>query len=235
MSFYDRSGLITETLNTLDEALLQQILITIIVVVLMVLHLRTSMLISVMLPLAVLITFIAMKLFGVDANVVALSGSAIAIGTVVDVGIVLTENILKHLDEADLGEAKSAVIYRAVTEVASAVSTSVATTVVSFLPVITMTGEAGRLFRPLAYTKTFALIASIIVALTIIPPTAHLLLGSIPKFIRERRTWTSVLALTASVIAVSISWILAFALALFAVVAFLAPQITERWQREVSI
>ncbi len=231
VSFYDRSGLIAETLNTLDEALLQQILITIIVVVLMVLHLRTSMLISVMLPLAVLITFIAMKLFGVDANVVALSGIAIAIGTVVDVGIVLTENILKHLDEADLGEAKSAVIYRAVTEVASAVSTSVATTVVSFLPVITMTGEAGRLFRPLAYTKTFALIASIIVALTIIPPTAHLLLGSIPKFIRERRTWTSVLALTASVIAVSISWMLAFALALFAVVAFLAPQITERWQR----
>ncbi len=229
--FYDRSGLIGETLNTLDEALLQQVLITIIVVVIMVLHLRTSILISTMLPLAVLITFIAMKQFGVDANIVALSGIAIAIGTVVDVGIVLTENILRHLDEAPPDESKSAVIYRAVTEVASAVTTSVATTVVSFLPVITMTGEAGRLFRPLAYTKTFALIASIIVALTIIPPVAHLLLGTAPKLMTERRTWIAVLALIAAVIAISVSWWLAAILALFAVVTFLAPQIEERWRR----
>ncbi len=79
-------------------------LVTIIVVLIMVLHLRSSLLISAMLPLAVLVTFIAMKSFGVDANIVALSGIAIAIGTVVDVGIVLTENILKHLDEALAGE-----------------------------------------------------------------------------------------------------------------------------------
>ena len=97
--FYDRSGLISETLGTLEDALFQQVLITIIVVVIMVLHLRSSVLISSMLPLAVLVTFIAMKMFGVDANVVALAGIAIAIGTVVDVGIVLTENVLKHLDE----------------------------------------------------------------------------------------------------------------------------------------
>ncbi|YCM44603.1 efflux RND transporter permease subunit [Verrucomicrobiaceae bacterium 227] len=175
--FYDRSQLIGETLNTLDDALYQQVLVTIIVVVVMLLHFRSSILISMMLPLAVLITFIAMKVWGVDANIVALSGIAIAIGTVVDVGIVLTENILKHLDEADPEEAKSAVIYRGVTEVAGAVTTSVATTVVSFLPVFTMTGEAGRLFRPLAFTKSFALIASIVVALTIIPPVAHILFG----------------------------------------------------------
>ncbi len=173
--FYDRSGLIGETLNTLNEALFQQVLVTIIVVIIMVLHLRSSLLISAMLPLAVLITFIAMKQFGVDANIVALSGIAIAIGTVVDVGIVLTENILKHLSEAPPDKSRLTVIYEAVTEVASAVTTSVATTVVSFLPVFTMTGEAGRLFRPLAFTKTFALIASILVALTIIPPIAHLL------------------------------------------------------------
>ena len=175
--FYDRSRLIGETLNTLDDALYQQVLITIIVVVIMLLHFRSSILISMMLPLAVLITFITMKIWGVDANIVALSGIAIAIGTVVDVGIVLTENILKHLDEADPEESKGAVIYRGVTEVAGAVTTSVATTVVSFLPVFTMTGEAGRLFRPLAFTKSFALIASIIVALTIIPPVAHILFG----------------------------------------------------------
>lgn len=175
--FYDRSKLIDETLNTLDDALYQQVLVTIIVVVVMLLHFRSSILISMMLPLAVLITFISMKVWGVDANIVALSGIAIAIGTVVDVGIVLTENILKHLDEADPEESKAAVIYRGVTEVAGAVTTSVATTVVSFLPVFTMTGEAGRLFKPLAFTKSFALIASIIVALTIIPPVAHILFG----------------------------------------------------------
>lgn len=182
--FYDRSGLINETLNTLDDALYQQVLVTIIVVIIMVMHLRTSLLISAMLPLAVLITFITMKLFGVDANIVALSGIAIAIGTVVDVGIVLTENILKHLDEAPDDEPRSTTIYRAVAEVASAVTTSVATTVVSFLPVFTMAGEAGRLFKPLAYTKSFALIASIVVALTIIPPVAHLLFGTFPKWIK---------------------------------------------------
>ena len=183
--FYDRSGLIGETLNTLDEALYQQILVTIIVVVIMVLHFRSSILISSMLPLAVLITFIGMKLFGVDANIVALSGIAIAIGTVVDVGIVLTENIIKHLKEAKPGASSAKVIYEAVTEVSGAVTTSVMTTVVSFLPVLTMTGEAGRLYRPLAYTKSFALIASIIVALTIIPPIAHFLLGVLPKWLKK--------------------------------------------------
>ncbi|MGB0991785.1 MAG: efflux RND transporter permease subunit [Akkermansiaceae bacterium] len=183
--FYDRSGLINETLNTLDEALYQQILVTIIVVVIMVLHLRSSILISAMLPLAVLLTFIGMKLFGVDANIVALSGIAIAIGTVVDVGIVLTENIIKHIKEAKPGVSSATVIYEAVTEVAGAVTTSVMTTVVSFLPVFTMTGEAGRLYKPLAYTKSFALIASIIVALTIIPPIAHFLLGILPKWFKR--------------------------------------------------
>lgn len=185
--FYDRSGLIAETLNTLDEALYQQILVTIIVVVIMVLHLRSSVLISAMLPLAVLITFIGMKLFGVDANIVALSGIAIAIGTVVDVGIVLTENIIKHLQEAKPGARAATVIYEAVIEVAGAVTTSVMTTVVSFLPVLTMTGEAGRLYRPLAYTKSFALIASIIVALTIIPPIAHFLLGVLPRWLSSKK------------------------------------------------
>jgi Cu(I)/Ag(I) efflux system membrane protein CusA/SilA len=91
--FYDRTGLIKETIGTLNSAIEQQVLVTIIVVVLMVMHLRSSLLISSMLPLAVLMTFIGMKSFGVDANIVALSGIAIAVGTIVDMGIVLTENI----------------------------------------------------------------------------------------------------------------------------------------------
>lgn len=173
--FYDRTDLIHETLGTLDSALFEEILVTIIVVLLMVAHLRSSILISGLLPLAVLMAFIAMKYFGVDANIVALSGIAIAIGTMVDMGIVICENILKRLDEAEPDANRLEVIWHASTEVGSAVLTAVATTVVSFLPVFAMTGAEGKLFKPLAFTKTFALIASIIVALTIIPPLAHIL------------------------------------------------------------
>ena len=175
--FYDRTGLIYETLGTLNRALVEEILITIIVVIVMVLHLRSSLIVSSLLPLAVLMTFIAMKVFGVDANIVALSGIAIAIGTMVDMGIVLTENILKHLETAGPDESRLEVIHRASTEVGSAVLTAVATTVVGFLPVFTMIGAEGKLFRPLAFTKTFALIASVIVALAVIPPLAHILLS----------------------------------------------------------
>jgi copper/silver efflux system protein len=175
--FYDRTGLIYETLGTLETALIEQILITIIVVLVMVRHLRSAIVISGLLPLAVLMCFIAMRYAGVDANIVALSGIAIAIGTMVDMGVIMTENILKHLDEAHPDESRLDVIYRASNEVGSAVLTAMATTVVSFLPVFTMIGAEGKLFRPLAFTKTFALIASIIVALTIIPPVAHVVLG----------------------------------------------------------
>lgn len=175
--FYDRTGLIRETLGTLNSAIEQQVLITIIVVVLMVLHLRSSLLISALLPLAVLMTFIGMKLAKVDANIVALSGIAIAVGTIVDMGIVLSENILRRLDEAGPDESRLEVIHRASCEVGSAVLTAVMTTIVGFLPVFTMEAAEGKLFRPLAYTKTFALIASIVLTLTIIPPLAHILLG----------------------------------------------------------
>ena len=177
--FYDRTGLIYETLDTLNHALRDEILITIIVILVMVMHFRTSMLISGMLPLTVLMVFIGMKLFKVDANIVALSGIAIAIGTIVDMGIVVTENIIRHLEKAK--EKTKEVIFNAVSEVGGAVLTAVSTTVISFLPVFTMMGAEGKLFKPLAYTKTFALIASIIIALTILPAMAHLLLGKKEK------------------------------------------------------
>jgi len=173
--FYDRAGLIYETLGTLNKALIEEILITIIVILVMVMHLRSSMLIAALLPLAVLMCFIAMKTFGVDANIVALSGIAIAIGTMVDMGIILCENILKHLDEASAEESRLEVIHRATTEVGGAVLTAVSTTIVSFLPVFTMMGAEGKLFKPLAFTKTFAMAAAVIVALTVIPPAAHVL------------------------------------------------------------
>ncbi|MDF7808260.1 efflux RND transporter permease subunit [Pontiellaceae bacterium B12219] len=175
--FYDRTGLIYETLGTLNEAIGQEILITIIVVLIMVMHLRSGLVISSMLPLAVLLCFVGMKLFKVQANIVALSGIVIAIGTIVDMGIVICENILKHLDQADPEEPRLEVVHRAASEVGSAVLTAVLTTIVSFLPVFTMIGAEGKLFKPLAFTKTFALLASIILALTVLPVMAHAFFG----------------------------------------------------------
>ena len=187
--FYDRSGLIHETLGTLNTALTEEILVTVIVVLIMVLHLRSSLLISSMLPLAVLACFIAMKQFGVDANVVALSGIAIAIGTIVDMGVVLTENVLKHLDDADPGESRLEVVLRGASEVGSAVLTAVLTTVVSFLPVFTMEAAEGKLFKPLAFTKTFALIASVVIALTVLPALIHLTIARKHTSPRQTRSW----------------------------------------------
>ena len=192
--FYDRSGLIYETLGTLNSALEHEILVTIIVVLVMVGHLRSAVLISGLLPLAVLICFIAMKHLGVDANIVALSGIAIAIGTMVDVGIVLTENILKHVSPSQSARERFESVYRGAAEVSGAVTTAVLTTVVSFLPVFTMEGAEGKLFKPLAYTKTFALLGSIVVALVIIPPAAHMLFGRDERAAGRRR-WFKALAL----------------------------------------
>ena len=224
--FYDRTGLIHETLGTLRTALTEEIMVTIIVILVMVMHLRSSLIISATLPLAVLLTFIAMKLTGVAANIVALSGIAIAIGTIVDMGVIVTENILKHVDRgtgdegaasdsANGGETPSATlfaaIHRATTEVGGAVLTAIATTIVSFLPVFTMTGAEGKLFKPLAFTKTFALLASVLVAIAVIPPVAHLLLRRMPghglaeRCLPERvRTWTLRVVSAAAVLAVGV-------------------------------
>jgi len=178
--FYDRTELITETLNTLDEALTLEILITILVIIVMVFNLRASLLISGLLPLAVLMVFISMKLFHVDANIVALSGIAIAIGTMVDVGVILSENIIRHLDEDGNKTPINKLVYTATTEVSGAIITAVMTTIISFVPVFTMIGAEGKLFRPLAFTKTMALTASLIVALFLIPPFAAWLFGFKP-------------------------------------------------------
>ncbi len=174
--FYDRTGLIYETLGTLNSALYEQILVTTIVVLLMVMNMGGALLISSVMPLAILGAFIAMRLFGVEANIVSLSGIAIAIGTLVDMGIIMTDNIERRLREAPPGTPTLETVYCASCEVGSAVLTAISTTIVGFLPVFVMEGPEGKLFRPLAFTKTFALLASVIIALTVVPAAAHLLL-----------------------------------------------------------
>lgn len=191
--FYDRSQLIHETLGTLERALSHEVLISIIVVIILMLNLRASLLISSMLPVGVLMTFIAMRYAGVDANIVALSGIAIAIGVMVDVGIVFVENIIRNLElpenEGARGRALLEVIYQAAAEVSGAITTALATTVVSFLPVFAMQSAEGKLFTPLAFTKTFALGAAFLLGIVVLPALAHLVLSLNFDKKRVRNVW----------------------------------------------
>jgi copper/silver efflux system protein len=176
--FYDRTKLINETLGTLEEALSLEMLIALLVVVIMVLNFRASILIASLLPIGVLITFVMMRQFAVDANIVALSGIAIAIGVMVDVGIVFTENIIQHIElpqnVGKKGKELLVVIYEGASEVATAVITALFTTIVSFLPVFAMQAAEGKLFTPLAWTKTFAMLSALFIGLLFIPTFAHL-------------------------------------------------------------
>jgi copper/silver efflux system protein len=201
--FYDRTELIYETLGTLNEAISLQILITIIVIIVMVMHLRASLLISALLPLAVLMCFILMKQMGVDANIVALSGIAIAIGTMVDLGIILNENILRHKDEAPPEQPWITTVYNASTEVAPAILTAVSTTIVSFFPVFTLESAEGKLFSPLAYTKTFALVSALVITLFLMPAFAHSLF-SIKAGSKQFRPYLYILLIIIGIMAIFI-------------------------------
>ncbi len=194
--FYDRTELIEETLSTLDTALRQQILVTVVVVLVLLRSLIGSLLISLVLPLGVLGTFALMRAFGVDANLMSLAGIAIAIGTMVDMGIVFVESIVARLREhwdaldqgRDDGRSNMEVVRDAAAEVAPAVLVSVATTVVSFLPVFGLTASEGKLFRPLAFTKTFAMSVALFTATMLLPPLAHIVVRRMrtPRWLSPR-------------------------------------------------
>lgn len=210
--FYDRTGLIKETLGTLESALTEEIIISIIVVIILLLSLQASFLISSLLPIGVLMTFIVMRKFGVDANVVALSGIAIAIGVMVDVGIVFTENIARHLDmpgnRGARGKKLVSIIYEGATEVATAVITALLTTVVSFLPVFAMQASEGKLFKPLAFTKTFAMISALIIGLIFIPTLANVIFSIRFDKQRVKRFFSILLVVTGILfIVVSHAWL----------------------------
>ncbi len=230
--FYDRTGLIKETLGTLESALTHEILISIIVVIMLVLNLGASILISSLLPIGVLMTFIVMRKFGVDANIVALSGIAIAIGVMVDVGIVFTENIIRHLEmpanKGVRGKKLTNVIYESTTEVASAIMTALATTVISFLPVFAMQAAEGKLFRPLAFTKTFALLSSLVIGIMIIPAMANLIFSIRFDKKHVHRIWNGTLIGMGLVLSIVFRSWLALSLVAFGINNLLA----YRWPEE---
>ncbi len=177
--FYDRTELIKETIGTLESALSHEILISILVIIILLFNLRASIIVSVLLPIAVLMTFIAMKLFNIEANIVALSGIAIAIGVMVDMGIVDVENVTRHMEMPGnhnlRGKSLIKLIYDANIEVRAAVTVALATTIVSFIPVFTMEAAEGKLFHPLAFTKSFALLSSFILGIVVLPTFAYFL------------------------------------------------------------
>ncbi len=231
--FYDRSGLIKETLGTLNTALTEEVLITIIVVLLAVMHLQSSLLISSLLPMAVMLCFIGMRIFHIDANIVALSGIAIAIGTMVDMGIIICENILRKFEQAPLDSNRLRVIYEGACEVGSAIMTAVGTTIVSFLPVFAMEGPEGKLFKPLAYTKTFALVASIIVALTVLPVIAHFLFKRNSRKSRPvlRHVTTALFFIAAVLVFMHVSWWLGMIVLLPGLRRLFGSRLSERLER----
>ena len=178
--FYDRTGLIKETIGTLETSLSHEILICIIVIIVLVLNLRASVVIASMLPIAVLSTFIIMHYTGIAANIVALSGIAIAIGVMVDVGVVFVESIIRYMEMPEnrgvrKGKAMVNLIYKAVSEVSGAIATAMITTIVSFLPVFAMEAQEGKMFSPLAYTKTYALASAFVLGLILLPTLSYIL------------------------------------------------------------
>jgi len=217
--FYDRTGLIKETIGTLQSALSHEILISIIVIIVLVMNLRASLIVAGLLPIGVLMTFILMRLFGVEANIVALSGIAIAIGVMVDIGIVDVENILRHLEMPEnhglRGKKLMSVIYQATTEVRAAVVTSIATTIVSFLPVFAMQAQEGKLFHPLAFTKTFALLSAFILGIVVLPTLVHIFFNISFDRKKIKKIWNILLIVAGLFIA--IFWLMWPALAITAV------------------
>ena len=176
--FYDRTELIERTMGTVYTALSEEIIITIIVILVFLLHFKASILVSLTLPFGVGISFILMKLLDIDSNVMSLSGMVIAIGSMVDMGIIMTENIYSHLAEKPdaTKEGRVQIIIMSAREVGPAILTAVMTTIVTFLPVFGLEGSEGKLFIPLAWAKTLAMAGSVIVAIILVPALSVFLL-----------------------------------------------------------
>jgi len=179
--FYDRSTLIGQAVDTLRITLLEEIALVTLAHVVFLMHVRSILIVTLPLPLAVLISFLGMYYAGVSSNIMSLSGIAIAIGVLVDAGIVVTENAFRQIERLGIDVRDRPAVWRAVLEstrlVGRPVFYSMAIIVLAFVPVFALTGQSGKLFQPLAFTKTFALLAATLLAVTLVPVLCTLLLG----------------------------------------------------------
>ena len=168
-SVYDRSELIFRAIDNLKHTLIEESIVVALVCFVFLLHVRSALVAIIMLPIGVLIAMIVMQLLGVSSNIMSLGGIAIAIGAMIDAAIVMIENAHKHLERAPAGKSRAEVIIDAAVEVGPALFFSLLIVTVSFLPVFALEAQEGRLFHPLAFTKTFAMAGAALLSVTLVP------------------------------------------------------------------
>ena len=166
---YDRSELIHRAIATLKSTLFEESLVVALVCIVFLLHVRSALVAILMLPVGVLMSFLAMRLLGIGSNIMSLGGIAIAIGAMIDAAIVMIENAHKHLERAPPDKPRTEILIEAAAEVGPALFFSLLIITVSFLPIFTLESQEGRLFGPLAFTKTFAMAAAAILSVTLVP------------------------------------------------------------------
>ena len=169
VAVYDRSNLINAAIETLKHTLLEESIVVALVCIVFLLHFRSALVAIVMLPVGILMAFGTMKLLGLGANIMSLGGIAIAIGAMIDAAIVMIENAHKHLERAEPGRRRVAVLIEAASEVGPALFFSLLIITVSFMPIFTLESQEGRLFSPLAFTKTFSMAAAALLSVTLVP------------------------------------------------------------------
>ncbi|KQQ13845.1 cation transporter [Methylobacterium sp. Leaf121] len=166
---YDRSHLIEAAIETLKGTLIEESAIVALVCIVFLLHVRSALVAILMLPVGILMAFAGMKALGLGANIMSLGGIAIAVGAMIDAAIVMIENAHKHLERADPGKRRVEILIEAASEVGPSLFFSLLIITVSFLPIFTLESQEGRLFGPLAFTKTFAMAAAAVLSLTLVP------------------------------------------------------------------
>ena len=185
--FYDRTELINRATETLKWALIEEIILVTLAHIIFLFHFRSILIVTLPLPLSILVSFLMMRYFGISSNLMSLAGIAIAIGVLVDAGIVVTENCFRYLEQRKVDPRDRALVLETVREATKLVGRpvffSMAIIVLAFIPVFALTGQEGKLFHPLAFTKTFAMVGATIISITFVPVLCTLLLGG--KFHRE--------------------------------------------------
>lgn len=193
-SFYDRSELIDRTIETLKHALIEEMLLVTLAHILFLFHFRSILIVTIPLPASILISFILMNQFGISSNIMSLAGIAIAIGVLVDAGIVMTENVIRHCERAEEEKGRkltSQETWQVTLEAAKLVGRpiffSMAIVILAFMPVFVLSGQEGKLFHPLAWTKTFAVVGATILAVTLVPVMCAMFIRG--PFHAEDRNW----------------------------------------------
>ena len=173
--FYDRSDLIEAAVGTLKRALLEEILLVTLAHIVFLMHFRSILIVTLPLPLAILTSFILMRVFGITSNIMSLGGIAIAIGVLVDAGIVITENVFRQYETEGGRKPLLEIVRAASKQIGRPIFFSMAIILLAFLPVFSLSGEEGKLFHPLAFTKTFAMVGATVLAITLVPVLATFL------------------------------------------------------------